>query len=342
MDVVIPPNTTAQIYVPSTNASAVTESGTLASSSPGVTYLGSSNNYAIYAVGSGHYVWSSPFSISVAPSLITSSTNVIGSGSGTFFPAWTFVTNGSLIAGQSPGTAMGNFSEEQPGRDVKSLTAGGSLGIANITGTSGRTTSTNYVTCGNGNGAGSVLIYTLSNSPGGYDLTNITVYGGWADSGRDQQAYSVYYSTVSAPANFLPLGVVNFNPTIAGSVQSATRITLTHSSGVLAMNVAALKFDFTSPGSENGYCGYAGINVFGTASIPPVVPATLGTVFMTSSGYVMTVGNLVVGRNYTLQSTTNLASTVWSAETNFVATTTTVTVTNSTGSPQKFYRIVGN
>jgi hypothetical protein len=236
---------------------------------------------------------------------------------------------------------VGNFSEEQPGRNVKSLTAGGSLGITDIPGTSGHTTSTNYVTCGNGNGAGSLLIYTLSNSPSGYDLTNITIYGGWADSGRDQQAYTVYYSTAAAPANFLPLGVVNFNPTIAGSIQSATRVTLTHSSGVLAMNVAAVKFDFTSPGSENGYCGYAGINVFGTASVPPALPAALGTVFMTSNGCAMSVGNLVVGRNYVLQSTTNLLAGTWSVETNFVATTTAVTLTNnSIDSPQKFYRVM--
>jgi hypothetical protein len=277
----------------------------------------------------------------VAPSVILTATNLTGSGTGTYFPAWTFVTNGSLIAGQLPGTAIGNFSEEQPGRNVKSLTAGGSLGITDIPGTSGHTTSTNYVTCGNGNGAGSSLIYTLGNSPSGYDLTNITVYGGWADNGRDQQAYTVYYSTVTAPTNFLPLGVVNFNPAIAGSVQSATRVTLTHSSGVLAMNVAAVKFDFTNPGSENGYCGYAGINVFGTASVPPALPAALGTVFMTSSGYVMSVGNLVVGRNYVLQSTTDLLAGAWSVETNFVATTTAVTLTNnSIDSPQKFYRVM--
>ena len=341
LDVVVPPNTTAQIHVPTTNASAITESGVLATSSPGVTYVGVSNSYAIYNVGSGHYVWSSPFAIPVAPSVILTATNLTGSGTGTYFPAWTFVTNGSLIAGQLPGTAIGNFSEEQPGRNVKSLTAGGSLGITDIPGTSGHTTSTNYVTCGNGNGAGSSLIYTLGNSPSGYDLTNITVYGGWADNGRDQQAYTVYYSTVTAPTNFLPLGVVNFNPAIAGSVQSATRVTLTHSSGVLAMNVAAVKFDFTNPGSENGYCGYAGINVFGTASVPPALPAALGTVFMTSSGYVMSVGNLVVGRNYVLQSTTDLLAGAWSVETNFVATTTAVTLTNnSIDSPQKFYRVM--
>ena len=29
------------------------------------------------------------------------------------------------------------------------------------------------------------------------------VYGGWCDAGRDQQAYTVSYSTVSAPTTFI-------------------------------------------------------------------------------------------------------------------------------------------
>ncbi len=61
--VAIPPNTTAQVFVPTTNAGAITESGGPAASSPGVTYVGISNNAAIYAVGSGNYVFSSPFII---------------------------------------------------------------------------------------------------------------------------------------------------------------------------------------------------------------------------------------------------------------------------------------
>jgi len=256
MAVEIPPNTTAQIYVPTTNAAAITENGRPAASSPGVAYVGSSNNYAIYAVGSGKYMWSSPYLIPVVPGVIIATTNQTGGGSGTFHPAWTVVTNGSLIAGRPPSTALGSFSKEATGRNVNSLTAGGDLGLTQIVGASGYpiTTSTNYVTCGNGSGAGSLLIYTLPDSDHGFDLTNITVYGGWADSGRDQQAYSVYYSTVTAPTNFISLAIVNFNPPIANNIQSATRAMLTSSAGVLATNVAAVKFDFTSPASENGYC----------------------------------------------------------------------------------------
>jgi len=341
--VAVPPNTTAQVCVPTTNSAAITEGGVPAALSPGVTYIGMTNGYPIYAVGSGSYMFSSPFGIPVVPSVIITTTNQTGSGSGTFYPSWTIVTNGSLIAGQHPATAAGNFSEEVPGRNVNSLTLAGSLGLTQIAGTSGYTTSTNYVTCGNGNGAGSLIIYTLSNSVTGYDLTNITVYGGWADNGRDQQAYTVYYSTVSAPTNFISLAIVNFNPNIASSIQSATRVTLTSSVGVLATNVAAVKFDFTNPGSENGYCGYAGITIFGTASVPAAVPAALVARYLTGNSFVMNVGSLVPGRNYTLQSSTNLAATVWFPETNFIATQAAISLTNSSASgPRKFYRVVAN
>ena len=67
MTVAIPPNTTAQIFVPTTDANAITESGVLATSSPGVTYVGVSNNAAIFNVGSGSYVFSAPNTIPATP-----------------------------------------------------------------------------------------------------------------------------------------------------------------------------------------------------------------------------------------------------------------------------------
>lgn len=342
LNVTIPANTTAQINVPTTNVSAITESGMPAATAPGVTYVGVSNSAAIYTVGSGNYMFSSPFSIPVVPSVIITTTNQTGSGSGTYYPNWIIVTNGSLIAGQPPSTALGNFSEEAPGRNVNSLTTSNNLGLTLINGTSGTTCSTNYVTCGYDDGAGSTIIYPLTGSTNGYSLTNITVYGGWADYGRDQQAYTIYYSTVAASTNFIYLGAVNFNPSIGSGVQSATRVTLTSSIGVLATNVAQVKFDFTSPASENGYCGYAAITVFGTASLAPAVPATLNATFQTPNSFVMNISNLMVGRNNVLQSTTNLTSGAWTNETNFVATQTVIALTNSTiNEAQKFYRLVG-
>jgi autotransporter-associated beta strand protein len=126
------------------------------------------------------------------------------------------------------------------------------------------------VTCGNGYGAGTLVVYSLSGSVSGYDLTNITVYGGWKDAGRDQQAYTIYYSTVAAPSTFNLLDTVNYLPADPAGAQSATRVTLTPAAGVLATRVAAIKFDFTSPASENGYCGYSEINVAGVPSPQPV------------------------------------------------------------------------
>lgn len=193
-----------------------------------------------------------------------------------FTPTWTPAT-GSLIAGLAPSTALGDFSKETTGRDVNFLTGGGSLAISSIT-TPNSTCSTNYVTCGNANGAGATIIYTLPAFTNGYNLTNITVYGGWQDSGRDQQAYTVYYSTVGNPAVFTVLTSVNYNPAISSGIASATRATLADSvGGVIAANVAAVKFDFTSPSSENGYTGYGAITVQGVAATNLVVPPILIT-----------------------------------------------------------------
>jgi hypothetical protein len=200
--------------------------------------------------------------------IVTAIAAQTGSGSGTFTPTWIISTNHSLIAGQSPSTALGNFSLEATGRSVDSLTAGGDESITSIFADqtfSGHTADTNYVTCG-WTGAGTSITYPLTGSTYGYNLTNIMVCGGWIDAGRDQQAYSVYYSTVDSPATFNLLGNVNFNPANVASVQSATRITLTPATGALATNVAAVMFDFTNPRAENGYCGYSQIALFGTPS----------------------------------------------------------------------------
>jgi hypothetical protein len=188
-----------------------------------------------------------------------------------FTPTWTLAAN-SLIAGQSPSAINGNFNTEPywGNRNVNSLTAGGSLMIA--TGGSPTTTSTNYVSCGTvASGAGQFVTYTLTGSATGYNLTNITVYGGWRDDGRDQQGYTVYYSTVAAPSTFITLGSVSYNPANAASTACATRATLMPANGSLATNVAAVEFDFTEPATPNGWCGYSQIQVFG---IPAFVTAT--------------------------------------------------------------------
>ena len=192
-------------------------------------------------------------------------------------PTWT-VAPGSIIYKQLPSSTNGDYDLEPDwgNRNVNSLTAGSGLVVC--PGGSPTTTYTNYVTCGNGGSmaAGSLVIYSLTNtSAAGYNLPNITVYGGWKENGRDQQAYTVYYSTVTAPTTFISLCSANYLPANPASVGCTTRATFTPASGALASNVAAVKFDFTNPGSENGYCGYAEIGLYGMPLSPVVATNTL-------------------------------------------------------------------
>jgi len=59
MDVTIPGNTTATVFVPAKDAAAVTESGKPADKADGVKFLRMENNVAVYAVGSGTYQFQS-------------------------------------------------------------------------------------------------------------------------------------------------------------------------------------------------------------------------------------------------------------------------------------------
>ncbi|HWY32156.1 MAG TPA: hypothetical protein VNX46_15450, partial [Candidatus Acidoferrum sp.] len=129
-------------------------------------------------------------------------------GSLPFTPTWVRASN-SLIAGLVPTVANGNFGE-YTGANATSLTK---PGIALTIYAVGSPQVTNLEVCGNDGTAGALLIYTLPASPYGYDLTNITVMGGWQDNGRDSQAYTVSYSTVANPGNFVTLTQVNYSPT---------------------------------------------------------------------------------------------------------------------------------
>ncbi len=220
--------------------------------------------------------FSTPSSLTVTPvpapvnGIITKAAAQTGPGSGTFTPTWSVVTNHSLIAGMIPSSVgLGDFSLEIVGRTVDSLTAGGDNSLTTVMGTTGNTCSPNYVSCGV-NPAGQSITYTLPVTPNGYDLTNIVVYGGWSDAGRNQQKYTVYYSTVAAPTSFNALENVDYNPSDPKAAQSATRVTILSSGASLAQNVAAVMFDFNMIGApaKNGWEGYSQILVMGTPSAP--------------------------------------------------------------------------
>ncbi|APW58934.1 family 78 glycoside hydrolase catalytic domain [Paludisphaera borealis] len=58
--VTVPPNTTATVYVPSTDAAAVTEGGKPAGQAEGVKFERAEPGFAVYSVGSGTYAFRSP------------------------------------------------------------------------------------------------------------------------------------------------------------------------------------------------------------------------------------------------------------------------------------------
>lgn len=195
-----------------------------------------------------------------------------------FTPTFTVVTNGSLIAGMTPIATAGNFNLESPtngARNVSSLTTNTDLTLSKtyFNATSG-TTASNYVTCGNGSGAGWMITYSLPATANGYNLTNITLYGGWADRGRDALAFTVLYATAASPTNFIVLTNVQYNPSIAANTPSANQAIINDDAGgAIAANVAAIKFIFAVPTVENGYAGVAAITVGGTPASSVATPA---------------------------------------------------------------------
>ena len=62
MTVVVPPNTTATVYVPTQDAGAVKEKGRAASRATGVTFLRREKGAAVYRLSSGHFVLTAPYS----------------------------------------------------------------------------------------------------------------------------------------------------------------------------------------------------------------------------------------------------------------------------------------
>jgi hypothetical protein len=223
-----------------------------------------------------------------------------------FVPTWP-ISSSSLIAGKSP-SSVGN----------------GNFGVWGTGGTPALTDDTlgeigagiqMFAASGSGgDNPGQSVTYTLTGSATGYDLTNIMVYSGWQDSGRDQQAYTVSYSTVADPTTFSPLTTASYLPKMPGtgasfSQANVTRLTITTASGLpLATDVAQVKFDFTSPSGENGWEGYAEIQVFGTPSVTTGESITFNPVKVSGGNLILTGLGGAQGAAYTLLTSTNLTA----------------------------------
>lgn len=115
------------------------------------------------------------------------------------------------------------------------------------------------------------LYYTLPANAGGYTITGINTYTGWADINRVDQNYTVAYALASAPSTYVDLATV---------AKKASALNLKTSIDVTDLtNVVALKFSF--PGQQSDYVGYREIDVIG-APVPE--PASIGVLAIGAMG----------------------------------------------------------
>jgi hypothetical protein len=184
-----------------------------------------------------------------------------------FVPTWPVATD-SLLAGLSTTTETGDFAQD--GASGTYVLTDGLIGP--VSADPGYQSVFATAGLNPNNAGGQSLVYTLPPNANGYNLTNITVYSGWADNTADEQAYNVSYATADNPSSFISLATVEFNPSVP-NLPTATRVMLTAETGtVIAPNVAALRFDFSAPFDENGYSGYMEITAEGTAAATVTAP----------------------------------------------------------------------
>ncbi len=164
--------------------------------------------------------------------------------------SWTLPSGTNLFVGAATSPANAN-SHEGSSSDWTILT-NGDLAAAGNLGAS--------VTPNNGDSVDFILNTSVNTL--GYDITSLDSYCAWQDSGRDNQNYTVYYATVSAPANFLPLATVS-NTT--GNPDLSTHTRLTDTTGTVAHNVAIVRYVFNN--QENGYTGFRELIALGSPAI---------------------------------------------------------------------------
>ncbi len=215
------------------------------------------------------------------------------SGGNPYTPSWTAETP-NLLAGMTTTANNGNFTLE--GAGGISVLTDGTIGSSGTIG--------GFATCGGGGGSGNTLVYTLTNSVNGSEVTNIVVYSGWGDGGRYGQYYNLSYSTVAAPTTYIPITTVfsipGFKVHTSDGGTPAVRVTIARTNGAaMASAVANIKFDFSGPqnasGFNNGYQGYSEIIVQGSDTAAPPPPPSPYLVQDTLPNYAQTVvGDTVV------------------------------------------------
>jgi autotransporter-associated beta strand protein len=120
-----------------------------------------------------------------------------------------------------------------------------------------------------------VLTYTVGTINDGCFISQINIYSGWGDTGRDNITMaSISYSTVSDPTTFV--AIPNSSVNYANGLGNA-KATLTANVGLLAANVYAIRFNFGA--QENSYVGYRELEVIGVRSscLPTGTAITVAT-----------------------------------------------------------------
>ena len=83
-------------------------------------------------------------------------------------------------------------------------------------------------------------IYTL-----GYEINSIRNINGYSSNAKAyaNQTFDILYSTVAAPLVFLPLTTVSYTPFSNTGPSGASMVTLTDTTGILAIGVAAIRLN---------------------------------------------------------------------------------------------------
>jgi autotransporter-associated beta strand protein len=234
---------------------------------------------------SGTNTYTGATTISAGTLSISARSSRLGSASYATASTYTFgPASGNLLAGLSP-TAVSNGNAGAEATGPVTMLTDGTI-VAN---------NANTYTIGNN----AVLTYTLGAASQGYDVTQINIYSGWGDSGRENITLtSISYSTVANPVTFIaiPNSAVNYE---GGTSIALARLTAT--GGVLATNVYAIQFNFG--GQENGYAGYRELEVVGGPPGPAPVGSLATTKIDLAAGAtfdVSALGSYTSGNNTTL------------------------------------------
>lgn len=205
--------------------------------------------------------------------LVTASATVLNFNEANNTNVWTAPVGTNLLAAATtvPGTAPTNYGSSSSWATLTDGNLGATNPYPSGVGTLVMPNSNTEV----------VFALNLTGHPGGYDVASFDSYCEWNDSGRDNQNFTISYSTVSAPTTFVTIAAVANNG--GGGVKS-THTSLTDTTGHLATGVHSIKIHFDA--QENDAVGYSEFKLIevGATSINTVVESASTNVWTLPAG----------------------------------------------------------